>query len=308
MLRIKLSVCYLIALLIFTTCDDSISPEKEEKFEHIPELVFINEGLSFTMGCLDLPGWFTVTGIEQPYFKVTLDPYYIGTYEIRNDEFNYFVKGGGYKDSTVWSDSGWVYIKKENRERPVGWIEGENPWKNRTFSNTPDKPISYITWYETEAYCNWLSKKTGESFTLPTEAQWERAARGPDPGRQFTWGNEHDSSKYNNFRYSGKLFAVGVYIEDKTYEGCYDMAGNLAEFCLDLHDFAIYDKYKENEPVYNPKGPESNYDGDRSLRGIYSYFHYKPELEYQITTYRRSPCGAAVNYIDCGFRIVKNIK
>jgi sulfatase modifying factor 1 len=143
---------------------------------------------------------------------------------------------------------------------------------------------------------------------LPTEAQWERVARGPDPGRIFPWGNEHDESKYNNMMYSRELYPVGSFEAGKSYEGCYDMVGNIEEFCFDWYELYIYQKYKENEPVYNPAGPDSSIQGSRSLRGTITIFHHDPDIEYQITTFRRMSCSPERHYEIEGFRIVKNIE
>lgn len=296
-----------LLLLAFFICSCENPTEPQQPKSYIPELVLINKNLTFTMGCLDLPGWIC-NSIEIPSFKAILSPYYIGKYEVRNDEYKYFVVDNGYCDSTLWSEAGWKYIKSENRTRPVDWIEGEEPWINRPYSNTPDRPINNITWYEAEAYCNWLSKKTGENYTLPTEAQWERTARGPDPGRIFPWGNEDDQTKLNNMMYSRKLYPVGSFEAGKSYEGCYDMAGNLEEFCSDWYELYIYQKYKENEPVYNPAGPDSNSTGWRSRRGTFTIFHYVYEIERQITTFRRFSCHPDMYAQIFGFRIVKNIK
>jgi len=298
---------FVVLVLLIGSCNNSTEPEKEKN--EIPELVLINENLTFTMGCLDLPGWYYTNLTEKPTFKATLSPYYIGKYEVRNDEYEYFVNELGYSDSTLWSDSGWAYINAEKRDRPVNWMKGEKPWSNCELSNTIDRPISNICWYEAEAYCNWLSRKTSESFSLPTEAQWERAARGPDPGRIFTWGNVHDKSKYNHIMASSKLFPVGTYQEDKSYEGCFDMAGNLTEYCSDWFELYIYTKYKENEPVYNPSGPiESNTNGQKSWRGTFTGFHHDREIEYQITTFRRMGWMLKNHSRMLGFRVVKNIK
>ena len=108
--------------------------------------------------------------------------------------------------------------------------------------------------------------------------------------------------------YSRKLYPVGSFKGDKSYNGCYDMAGNLLEFCSDLYEVEIYQKYKENEPVYNPVGPDSNITGNRSLRGSFNFFHQDPEIEYQITTFRRMNIKPTHCWQPGGFRIVKNIK
>ncbi len=306
MTRKTLLIKSIFLALFICSCENPAEPEQPKSY--IPELVLINENLTFTIGCVDSLGFVCVHRDVIPPFKAILSPYYIGKYEVRNDEYKYFVDDSAYCDSTLWSKAGWKYINSENRIRPVNWIEGSEPWANSPLSNTPDRPINNITWYEAEAYCNWISRKTGDHYTLPTEAQWERDARGPDPGRIFTYGNEHDKSKYNNMMYSRKLYPVGSFSGDKSYNGCYDMAGNLLEYCSDLYDVEIYQTYKENEPVYNPASPDSNISGNRSLRGSFNFFHYDPDIEYQIQTITRMNCNPGDYSQIFGFRVVKNIK
>lgn len=293
----------LFLVIWFYSCDNFLNSPSDDSY--IPMLVLIKKELTFTIGCVDSLGFIGVHRDVYPYFTATLSPYYIGKYEVRNDEYNHFVADSGYYDSSLWSEAGWEYIQAEGRTCPVDWIEGDEPWVNRKLSNTPNRPINNITWYEAEAYCNWLSRETGENYTLPTEAQWERAARGPDPGRPFTYGTVHDSTKYNNMMYSGKLYPVGYYKKDKSYDGCYDMAGNLLEFCSDLYDVEIYQEYKENEPVYNPAGPDSNITGNRSLRGSFNFFHQDWEIEYQIQTITRMNYPPDNYHPVFGFRVVK---
>ncbi|PIP76306.1 MAG: hypothetical protein COW85_14940 [Ignavibacteria bacterium CG22_combo_CG10-13_8_21_14_all_37_15] len=303
--KIVLSGISLLFALIFFSCNNSTDPPETKSY--IPKLVLINDGLTFTIGCLDLPGWYRNNDLEVPAFRAILSPYFIGRFEVRNDEFNYFVKERGYSDSTLWSKAGWKYIEAQNRIGPVDWIEGNEPWSNCLYSNTPDKPINNICWYEAEAYCNWLSKKTGENYSLPTEAQWERAARGPDPGLIFPWGNKDDQTKLNNAYFTHKIYPVGSFEEGKSQEGCYDLAGNVMEFCSDWFGLHIYQFYKENEPVFNPMGPDNNEFKLRSLRGEISLFFNQPEIEQQITTFRRQPCMVEDHFASYGFRIVKNI-
>ncbi len=304
--RITFLIMSILISIFIDSCNSSTEPHNTEI--NIPELILMNNNLTFTMGRLDLPNWTWTNLTEVPSFIAILNPYYIGKYEVRNDEFIFFVNDSGYCDSTLWSEAGWKYIKEEGRMEPIDWITGDEPWINRPLSNTPDRPINNICWYEAEAYCNWLSKKTGEHYALPTEAQWERAARGPDPGRPFPWGNNDDQSKLNNIVFSNKLYPVGSFKAGKSYDGCYDMAGNLEEFCSDINEFYIYQKYKKNEPVYNPAGPDTNSTGRRILRGTITIFHNDFDIEIQITTFRRFPVGIDHHFPIIGFRIVKNIK
>jgi sulfatase modifying factor 1 len=301
MKKILLTKGFLLLALFICSCENPT--ETKQPKGYIPELILINNNLTFTMGCQDS---LFCNGSDIPPFKAILNPYYIAKYEIRNDEYNEFVADSGYCDLTLWSEDGWKYIQSENRIRPVGWIESDEPWANCSLSNTPDRPINNITWYEAEAYCNWLSRKTGENYSLPTEAQWERAARGPDPGRIFPWGNKDDSGKYNSVLFSKKLYPVGSFNHDKSYEGCYDMAGSLIEFCSDWYDPFIYKIYKNREPVFNPVGSDSA-TLQRSLRGAFNMYYSGPYTKAQITNFRRGGCTPKEHYEYNGFRIVKNI-
>ena len=133
---------FLILAIISYSCKSPEGPPEAESY--IPELIFINKDLTFTMGRLDLPNWTWTNLIEVPPFKVILSPFYIGKYEVRNDEYVHFVNDSGYCDSTLWSEAGWEFIKGEDRIRPVGWITGDGPWIKRPLSNTPAKSKPFL--------------------------------------------------------------------------------------------------------------------------------------------------------------------
>lgn len=115
---------------------------------------------------------------EKPQHKLKLPSYQFGKYPVTNAEYQRFVEAGGYNDQRWWTKAGWR--KKEERE----WTE---PRWDDSFFNKPNQPVVGVTWYECVAYCTWLSAETGLQYRLPTEAEWEKAARGVD-GRQYPWG------------------------------------------------------------------------------------------------------------------------
>lgn len=126
-----------------------------------------------------------------------------------------------------------------------------------------DHPIVNVSWYDAVAYCGWLSGVTGLQVSLPTEAQWEKAARGTD-GRTYPWGNDWDNSNLwcsvETVR-SGTC-AVGQYA-DSPY-GLSDMAGNVWQYCSDYYD----ENYYRTSPLRNPTGPASSpHYGFRVQRG-----------------------------------------
>ena len=118
-----------------------------------------------------------------------------------------------------------------------------------------------MSWYEASAYTKWLSRKTGKDYRLPTEAQWEKAARG-DRDFQYPWGNTFDKDNCNAEE-SGlnRTSPVGIFPAGKSPYDCLDMAGNVWEWCFDWFD----ENYYKKSPAKNPQGPSK---GEyRVLRG-----------------------------------------
>jgi formylglycine-generating enzyme required for sulfatase activity/Cdc6-like AAA superfamily ATPase len=168
--------------------------------------------------------------------------YQIGRFPVTNAEYTRFVEAKGYADKSFWTEAGWKW--KGDQTEPKRY-SGE-------FA-LPDHPIVGVSWHEAVAYCNWLTqtlRASGELaenqiIRLPTEAEWEKAARG-EHGRKWPWGDEFDATKANTRE--GKLghtSAVGQYSPagDSPY-GCADMAGNVWEWCGTKWggDYKDYDK------------------------------------------------------------------
>ncbi len=124
--------------------------------------------------------------------------------------------------------------------------------KNVFFENFSLKcPIMYINWHACVTYCDSLSKELGLKFRLPTEAEWEKAARGTSL-RKYPWGNEEpDNTRANYGLYNTNVIPVGQYTIGMSPYGCLDMAGNVKEWCFDWYD----GNYYEYSPFKNPKGP-----------------------------------------------------
>ena len=123
---------------------------------------------------------------EQPQHTVYLDSYWIMEKEMTNAQYRRFMEAGGYTTEEYWSPEGWTW--RDKRTEP-------GCWDNNNY-NGDEQPVVCITWYEAEAYAKWLSIESGLDFGLPTEAQWEKAARETD-GRLFPWGDEWGGSRLN---------------------------------------------------------------------------------------------------------------
>jgi len=199
---------------------------------------------------------------EFPQHEVKLSTYWISRYPVTNAQYQAFVDDGGYTDKwrVCWQD-GWEWKEKAK-------ING--PRKFGGAFDAPNHPVVGVSWYEATAFCQWLTKKThplapsllrreGESsarplfgeeralggeflIRLPTEAEWEKAARGTD-GRRYPWGNEKidpNRASYNKTGL-GTTNAVGCFPGGTSPYGCEDMAGNVWEWCLDVW----HDDYKD---------------------------------------------------------------
>ena len=193
---------------------------------------------------------------ERPVHVVELDAFYIGKYEITNGDWKKFRDDPGYEDVKFWPNN--LVVPKT--QTPY-WTQANNHGGGTP--NSDNYPVLGVNWDSSVAYCNWLSAKTGKKYRLPTEAEWEKAARGTDQ-RRYPWGNNIDLS-YANFVGSQQFDTgqiVGYYDGSKrgnlqTHSnaspyGAFDMAGNVMEWCSDWYDRYYYSV----SPRKNPKGPD----------------------------------------------------
>ena len=198
---------------------------------------------------------------ERPGHEVTLDAFWIDQTEVTNAMYAVFLnyRGNQIKGGETWLDADDQHVLIEQ----VG-----NEW--RAVSGFEDHPVVEVTWYGAVAYCEWAGRY------LPTEAQWEKAARGED-GRTYPWGNIFDSSLANvddettddDFKIEcspsgcdgfSMTSPVGFFANGASPYGVLDMAGNVWEWVADLYDQGYYDL----SPMENPLGPDSG--DERVLR------------------------------------------
>jgi len=163
---------------------------------------------------------------EGPQHTIALESYSIGKYPVTVKEYSAFVKMRGYLSKKYWTSTGWVWRETAGKNKP-------EYWEDEIFSGDDRLPVVGVSWYEAVAYCRWLSMQTGNLYRLPTEAEWEKAARGTD-GRLYPWGNdfvaELCNTRTNNL---GRTEPVGSHSPDSDSPyGCADMVGNVSEWTL----------------------------------------------------------------------------
>ena len=151
--------------------------------------------------------------------------YYMDIYPVTNDQYKEFMLANGYACQEYWSEEGWAWKQDKQVNSPGYWTKNE--W------NKADHPVVGVSFYEAEAYASWAGKR------LPTEQEWEKAARGTD-GREYPWGNVFDPTKCNSLE-SGiaATTSVKAYTKGISPSGCFDMAGNVDEWCTSWFDQSL---------------------------------------------------------------------
>lgn len=246
---------------------------------------------------------------EAPAHTVAMSAFSIGAYEITNEEYACFVDAGGYEKKEYWlidaeygeaAQMGWKWKEREKITAPrySNYLTGDTEtwnldtypyWQDMTYSSEADSPVVGISWYEAYAYCKWLTDATGETYRLPTEAEWEYAGRGPD-SNVFPWGNKyltenefcgppesgakancwrrgetHDAAASFNFSVTapfsmqvgleGNTTPVGSYPGGISWCGAYDMAGNVMEWTADWFRLLYYPRCIAQDKTQDPEGP-----------------------------------------------------
>lgn len=227
----------------------------------------------------------TYTINEGPIHDVYLDAFWIDETEVTNAQFAAFVNATGHQTSAellgsskiMNSDYDWDTVNGMDWRRPDG----------TSYSYDDNKPVVHVSWIDANAYCNWAGKR------LPTESEWEKAARGPN-GNKYPWGNNEARSSLANFGDpEGVVRAVRSYASGISYYGAYEMAGNVWEL---VNDFYERDYYLTS-PDTNPQGASS---GDFHVTKGGSYGFDSTVIRSAVRVRR----GPSQTFADMGFRCV----
>ena len=214
------------------------------------------------------PDWVTPEfPSEQPAHEVTLTKgYWIDKDEVSNAAFAAFVDAGGYTNQALWSPDGWTWLGGKDATRLPLHCQGD----------VPEHPRMCLTWFEAEAYAAWRGGR------LPTEAEWEYAARGPE-SKVYPWGDTFDRDRANVLN-SVAPKPVGSYPTGVSWVGANDMAGNAMEWVSDW----LWADYYATSPATDPTGPaigtikveKGGWWGSNEFVARSAYRHYEDPPTY----------------------------
>ena len=230
--------------------------------------------------------------IAQRGHAVHIDAFYIDIYEVTNDQYKKFIE----------SNPSWQKEQIPNRFHDGNYLA---KWSNDSFpSDIADHPVVYVSWYAAAAYARWVGKR------LPTEAEWEKAARGGEEGQKYPWGNTLDDDKVNyslNVGITGATTPVGDYPENGF--GIHDIVGNVLEWCLDEYENDFYVNPSKSNPFSGDNSIQECFEDfrsintSRSIRGGSWVESGQPRIWI---TYRRGNDPATTSQL-IGFRCVKSL-
>jgi ergothioneine biosynthesis protein EgtB len=162
---------------------------------------------------------------ERPVHRLYLDTYYIDPYLVTCGQYRAFMAAGGYQNPQWWSEAGWQWLQTEQVTQPFYW--SNNPAED-------NHPVCGVSWYEAEAYCNFVGKR------LPTETEWEKAASWDSRAnrrRIYPWGDNAPTAQNCNHNHNvGKTTPVDAYLSGQSPYGLYDTLGNVWEWTASWFD------------------------------------------------------------------------
>lgn len=209
---------------------------------------------------------------ERPVHRVWVDAFEMAIFQVRNRDFALFLESTAHPAPPSWNDPAF---------------------------NHPDQPVVAVNWMEAAKYCEWLSGQTGRRYRLPSEAEWERAARGGREGLLYPWGDDPPQARPEYLRRWGGTVRGPLPVGESEPNpfGIYDLCENVHEWCVDWYQRDYYAR----SPVRNPTGPAS---GERRASRGGSWRHHVKVSRCAA----RSSIPPLFQYADYGFRLVRQLK
>jgi len=244
-----------------------------------PEMVFI-EGGEFEMGVPPNRGK-DVFEDEMPLHPVDVEAVYLSKFPVTNEQYYHFITNSGHPP-------------------PLTWVDGNFP------RDKNHHPVTHVDWYDAIAYCRWLTEITGNFYRLPTEAEWEKGARG-SRFRIYPWGDQWYPGRCNikSPTNLGDTTPVDLFPKGTSPFGLYDMTGNVSEWTINL-----WEDFENGQPYRYPYVPHDGREefnapdlARRVLRGA-SFLH---PFKFARNSFRRS-ASQLLKGVDIGFRIARVVQ
>jgi formylglycine-generating enzyme required for sulfatase activity len=218
-----------------------------------------NDFVTVPAGCFQMGNGFSdAYHLEKPVHEVCLDGFRIAKYAITVGAFRRFVQVSGY--ITEVESSGGCYIHDG-----ISWrMDSKASWRSPGFKQEDTHPVVCVTWNDAVHYAEWLSRKDKMTYRLPTEAEWEYAARGGGRFERYAGGDELDALAWYSANADGTTHPVGL--KKPNALGLYDMSGNVWQWNADWFS----QNYYRQSPRNNPKGPA---DGTKKVFRGGSWFY-----------------------------------
>lgn len=300
--QINTTVSLAMAPNEITNPGDTLLPaEIQELISNMIEV----EGGTFTMGCSQKSNP-ECDVFSTPEHQVTVSGFAILKYEVTIAQFAAFIKDSKYVTEAEKRKFSEAYL----RGGVLGNYKGAN-WKCGSFGkprplSDNNFPVVHVSWEDAVAFCTWLSAKTGKKYQLPTEAQWEFAARGGNLSKGYLYSGSNEFEEvavcFRNSNRDSK--AVGSMAPNEL--GIYDMSGNVSEWCSDLI-LVGRNYYKDKNAVFtDPTGhpdPASKYEMNQAKRAVRGGFFSSPES--WLACFGRWQAHPKYTVNNTGFRVVR---
>jgi formylglycine-generating enzyme len=205
---------------------------------------------------------------ERPIHRVWIDAFLLAATQVTNAEYESFMNSTAFEPPPFWHDQKF---------------------------NHPQQPVTGVSWFDAHRYCQWLSAQTGRAYRLPTEAEWERAARGDLEQNNFPWGN-HPPQSLPGYAIRWQTGPEPVACYASNAFGLYNICDNVHEWCSDWYDPIYY----AISPDHNPRGPEH---GQRKASRGGSWRHHVKVSRCSA----RSSIPPDFHYADYGFRVACDV-
>lgn len=254
-----------------------------------PEMVSVPGG-TFSMGC-DSTRDGTCQSDEKPAHNITLSGFYIGKHEITHAQYIEFLNEIGCNSNGSYNDAQYGNVSYINMSSgAISYREGSFYFKGNSYADTASTPVIYVSWFGANAYCLWAGGR------LPTEAEWEYAARGGAQcqGYKYSGSNTADEVSWYSINSNSKTHAIGTKKGNEI--SLHDMSGNVWEWCSDWHSYTYY----SSSPSINPQGSSSG--SRRVLRGG----SWDGKGDFCGVTNRNGDYPA-YSHVSFGFRLVKDL-